>query len=284
MNRALLWPAALLALAAFAAPALAQYIPTGQPLTPPAGQPSGIGFVQEVKTADAPAADMQEEIEIMRRLLDGAFAEAYGFSVHLPPTSPIRNYPMIGPAQLSDDGRLTFAHHVDATATHTEGVYLKDYGVVYTVTLPLPPFSVLPGPSSGGGPRPRRTPGTASARRSTERRRPRRARPSLATRRCPRRFLRCWPTTANTSALWRTASGLAWPSPSAARRIARVAMKSRGTRGSLVCRLTISTGNRLPRGEILHPGRSPLQRSRRPRRRQRGKPTSATPSCWATCT
>ena len=145
MNRAFLWPAALLGLASVAAPAPAQYVPPGDS----ARQPREVG-VQQVRPASAPATDMQEDVEIMRRLLDGAFAQTYGFSVPRLPTSPIRYYPLIGPAQLSDDGRLTLVQHIDSAAPHTEGVYLKDYGVVYTVTLPLP-FSVLAGASSGKG-------------------------------------------------------------------------------------------------------------------------------------
>ncbi len=144
MNRAFLWPAALLGLAAFAAPALAQF--PGRFSGGAAGGAAGQGFGdfdQEGKPASALASNMQEDIEIMRRLLDGAFAEAYG------PTPPIHYYPLIGPAQLSDDGRLTLAKHMDSAAPHTaaphtEGVYLKDYGVVYTVTLPPTGFDSLP--------------------------------------------------------------------------------------------------------------------------------------------
>ena len=39
--------------------------------------------------------------------------------------------------------------HGQQAAPHSEGVYLKDYGVVYTVTLTPPPNGMLPGPTAG---------------------------------------------------------------------------------------------------------------------------------------
>ena len=57
---------------------------------------------------------------------------------------------MIGPAQL-EDGRLVLGQHIDSAAPHTEGVYLKDYGVVYTVTLPPTGFDPLPASKPGSG-------------------------------------------------------------------------------------------------------------------------------------
>ena len=131
MNRAFLWSAALMALTAV----------TAQAQTPLRVEPP----------SPKPTRDMQEDIEIMRRLLDDAFAKTYGFSLHGPLTSPIRYYPMIGPAQLSDDGRLVPAQHINSAAPHAEGVYLKDYGVVYTVTLPSTGFDPLPASKPGSG-------------------------------------------------------------------------------------------------------------------------------------
>ena len=57
--------------------------PNSRPARRLGRQPAGQGFgdfEQEEKPASALATDMQEDVEIMRRLLDGAFAEAYGFS------------------------------------------------------------------------------------------------------------------------------------------------------------------------------------------------------------
>jgi hypothetical protein len=147
MNRAFLWPAVLLAVVSLAASTPAQPPPSS------AGGPNVAPIaVQLVLAAPAPAADMQEDVEIMRRLLDGAFAEVYGVSAHHPLTPGIRYYPLIGPALLSAGGRNVSVESVNPIALHTEGVYLKDYGVVYTVTLPPTGFDVLPAsqPSAGG--------------------------------------------------------------------------------------------------------------------------------------
>ncbi len=150
MNRTFPWAAALLGLAAVAAPAPAQYVPPGVP----AIQPSDVDFVQKVRAAPSPAADMQEDIEIMRRLLDGAFAEEYGF--HGKGGSPFIfnfNAPIVTthntyPQQPGQGWSGIVGHPVP----QTEGVYLKDYGVVYTATLPYTGFDPLPrnDPGTGG--------------------------------------------------------------------------------------------------------------------------------------
>ena len=57
------------------------------------------------------SGDVQEEVEILRRLLDKSFESVYGFHPTDPLASPARFFPMIGVAQLSSDGsRLTVAH------------------------------------------------------------------------------------------------------------------------------------------------------------------------------
>jgi hypothetical protein len=93
-------------------------------------------------------------VEILRRLLDGAFTGVYGVSAHKRLTG-VRYYPMIGPAQLSEDGHqltsMASVYSADAAAPRTEGVYLKDYGVVYTATLPSTGFDPLPGSKAGSG-------------------------------------------------------------------------------------------------------------------------------------
>ena len=143
MSLAHRWPASLLALAAFGAAALAQ---PAQPGTPPGSEPGG----QKVRAADS---DGPEDVEILRRLLDGAFAEAYGVSAHRPQSSPIRYYPLVGPARLTD-GRLELQTQIDSAAGHTEGVHLKDFGVLYTATLPYPGFDPVAGTKPGAGPKP----------------------------------------------------------------------------------------------------------------------------------
>lgn len=133
------WPAALLSLAALGAAATAQEPPR------PAETPA--------KTATG--TDMREDVEILRRLLDQALLKAYGLpdgkadGVHS--YGPIRYYPMIGQAQLSADGtRLSLVNGVSAPPD-IEGVYLKDYGAVYTATLPSPTFGPVAGVKANAG-------------------------------------------------------------------------------------------------------------------------------------
>ncbi len=141
MNLCRQWPAALLSLAAFGAAV------TAQELTPPAGTPAapaeagGVYAAFSAKNATAP--DMREDVEILRRLLDQALLKAYGlpagYTDGVPSYRPTRFYPLIGLAQLSEDGTRLSAVNGDYAAPHFEGVYLKGYGVVYTATLPPPP-------------------------------------------------------------------------------------------------------------------------------------------------
>ncbi len=151
MKRIRLWPAPLLALAAFAAPAPAQYVPPGVP----ADQPYEVKFVgQQLKPAPAPTADMQEQIEIMRRLLSGALADFYGVkgakAVSPPEFAEPVPFDYGFPIQPGAKNTYTTAHAA-RPAPNIEGVYLQDYGVVYAVTLPPTGFDVLPGskPDSG---------------------------------------------------------------------------------------------------------------------------------------
>ena len=61
-------------------------------------------------------------------------------------------YPLIGPGQLAfspDGAKLGSCIRQPPVAHPVEGVYLKDYGVVYTVTLPTPPNGMTPGPTAG---------------------------------------------------------------------------------------------------------------------------------------
>jgi len=105
------------------------------------------------------AGDIQEEVEILRRLLANGLADAYGFPSHktLTPYRGVRYYPLIGPAQITEssmgdnstNGMAGSFVPADQPAPHPEGVYLKDYGVVYTATLPPPPSNPLPGTTVG---------------------------------------------------------------------------------------------------------------------------------------
>ena len=137
MNRAFIYPAALLWLAVACAGALAQP-------TPPAGpKPDVNPFGSGLK--GAPATAMPEDVEILRRLLDGAFAEAYGVSGRKP-TTPLVQFRNIA-AETYTPSPAGLGH----PAPHTEGVYLKDYGVVYTTTLPSTGFGPLPASKAGAG-------------------------------------------------------------------------------------------------------------------------------------
>jgi hypothetical protein len=105
------------------------------------------------------AGDIQEEVEILRRLLANGLADAYGFPSHktLTPYRGVRYYPLIGPAQITEssmgdnstNGMAGSFVPADQPAPHPEGVYLKDYGVVYTATLPSPPSNPLSGTTVG---------------------------------------------------------------------------------------------------------------------------------------
>jgi len=144
MKRALL-SAGLLCLAVALAPAVAQ----------PPGPISGGSFPGGLNTTGtAPVTDsMQENVEILRRLLDKALLESYGFPAHNPlaPKVFFSGLPAGMPGvsdefvakNIAGDGPQGDPHA--AAGPHTEGVYLKDYGVVFTATLPLPPFSVVGG-------------------------------------------------------------------------------------------------------------------------------------------
>jgi hypothetical protein len=175
VNRAHFWFSALLALAALATPTFGQYLVEkpglpgsaagppggvsngpGSAAGPPGGVSNGPGSAAGPPggVSNAPASELQENVEILRRLLDGAFAGVYGVSAHKRLTG-VRLYPMIGPAQLSEDGHqltsMASVYSADAAAPLTEGVYLKDCGVVYTATLPSTGFDPLPGSKAGSG-------------------------------------------------------------------------------------------------------------------------------------
>jgi Tetratricopeptide repeat len=99
---------------------------------------------------------LPEEVEILRRLLDDGFNAVYGYKapgtgVRYYPGTGVRYYPMIGPAQLtfSPDGAKLSVESAAHAAPPVEGLYLKDYGVVYTVTLPPPPNNMLAEPAVG---------------------------------------------------------------------------------------------------------------------------------------
>jgi hypothetical protein len=142
MKRELFMPAALLTLAAFTWSAPAQSQPPPGPALP--GVTQGPQAGQDVKAAPSPSADMQEDIEILRRLLDNAFAETYGFNPRRPiqPLAVFRGT-LTGSYKL-EDGQ-SFRNIASEVTPHTEGVYLKDYGVVYTATLPPTGFDLMPG-------------------------------------------------------------------------------------------------------------------------------------------
>jgi hypothetical protein len=81
------------------------------------------------------AGDVQEEVEILRRLLEKSLNSVYGTGL-LTPSDNTYQYRVPGLQQPQPSPNL-------------EGVYLKDYGVVYTITLPPPPNNMLSGPSAG---------------------------------------------------------------------------------------------------------------------------------------
>ena len=136
MNLFRYWPA-LLSLAAFGAAVTAQ-----EPTKP--FEPGKDGNRTQHK-----------DVEILRRLLDQALLKAYGLpdgkadGVHS--YGPIRYYPLIGQAQLSTDGTLLLAANGDHAVPDIEGVYLKDYGAVYTATLPSPTFDPVAGSKAAAG-------------------------------------------------------------------------------------------------------------------------------------
>ncbi|HVS39383.1 MAG TPA: tetratricopeptide repeat protein [Gemmataceae bacterium] len=139
-------------LAALLAVAVASPTASAQPnVVPVKPAPTGAG------------GDMQEDIEIMRRLLDGAFGKYYGVA------GPRKSPPISTFADSSDS--IDFAHRNYITPQEigahwkniavliaalsgtggVEGVYLKDYGVVYTATLPPTGFDPLPASKSASG-------------------------------------------------------------------------------------------------------------------------------------
>jgi len=135
VNRIPFWPAVVLSAASLATPTFGQY-KVEQPA--PKGSPVGL----PAWATNAPPSELQENVEILRRLLDGAFAETYGFS-SLKATEP--------PARFEAWSELIAYNAAVAAKTgtpahaapHVEGVYLKDYGVAYTTTLPSPPGGIL---------------------------------------------------------------------------------------------------------------------------------------------
>ena len=96
------------------------------------------------------AGGVQEDVEILRRLLDKSFTAVYG-----PLTGSVRPifYNTNGAGAVGGMmGGMSagFGNYLTASpAPDLQGVYLKDYGVVYTVTLPPPPNGMRPGPTVG---------------------------------------------------------------------------------------------------------------------------------------
>ncbi len=130
--------------------------------TPPDVEPG----VQKISTITGggtavQVGNVQEEVEILRRLLDKSFAAVYG--------SPAQRLMVLAGAGMGGagggmappsmgsmgggSGTVGFGPNMGGREAHhspnLEGVYLKDYGVVYTVTLPTPPNGMLPGPTVG---------------------------------------------------------------------------------------------------------------------------------------
>jgi hypothetical protein len=171
VKRTCTWLATALVFAVFGtATALAQPAP---PAVKVETDSSDAKYVTPVLTGD-----MQEEVEILRRLLDNSFAEVYGRSPPLSSGEYLIQFGTSGgpqPMGSMTPGGMPPARYLgsmrdvwdgagsmtpggmpparysraERPAPDLEGVYLKDYGVVYTVTLPPPPGNPLPGPTVG---------------------------------------------------------------------------------------------------------------------------------------
>lgn len=98
--------------------------------------------------------DVQEEVEILRRLLDKSLSVYHSVSG---PSQAIADFGApsggmgIAMAGMSSSPFTVWSITSQLTTPHMEGVYLKGYGVVYTGTLPLPSgnvLTVLPGPNA----------------------------------------------------------------------------------------------------------------------------------------
>jgi hypothetical protein len=94
--------------------------------------------------------DRQEEVEILRRLLDKGFEAVYG-PLQMATWIDLDNSGAGWSMSSLPMANYTFVStvHPATHLAHLEGVYLKDYGVVYTITLPPPPNQMSPGPSAG---------------------------------------------------------------------------------------------------------------------------------------
>jgi tetratricopeptide (TPR) repeat protein len=94
------------------------------------------------------AGNVQEEVEILRRLLDNDFATVYG---HTPPHKAAGLWIDLGMSAPMMGGGMPPGGYslAERPAPDLQGVYLKDYGVVYTVTQSSPPNQMSPGPSVG---------------------------------------------------------------------------------------------------------------------------------------
>jgi hypothetical protein len=128
---------------------------TATALAQPASLGAGTGNYDKNGKVDVSVllpGDVQEEVEILRRLLDKSFTAVYG-----PLTTPSRpiyyktmgaGMPGMGPMT---EGAMPLGSYswAERAEPDLQGVYLKDYGVVYTVTLPPPPNGMLPGPTAG---------------------------------------------------------------------------------------------------------------------------------------
>jgi hypothetical protein len=121
-------------------------------------QPAAPAVKVETDSSDAKyvtpvlAGDMQEEVEILRRLFNDGFAAVYGRSPPLSSGEYLIHFGTSGgpPPMGSMTPGMPPARYsrAERPAPDLEGVYLKDYGVVYTVTEPPPPNQMSPGPSA----------------------------------------------------------------------------------------------------------------------------------------
>ena len=120
-----------------------------QPPPPVEGKNIGSPMEEHSFSSAAIAGDVQEQVEILRRLLKKSFEAVYG-----PLSAPAG--PFFAPGidnvwggSMGGANPPILYPRMERSAADLEGVYLKDYGVVYTVTLPPPPNNMLPGPTSG---------------------------------------------------------------------------------------------------------------------------------------
>jgi hypothetical protein len=143
-------------MAALAVLALGTATALAQPAAPDAkaeSDKSNTNFAALALSA-ASGGDVQEDVEILRRLLDKSLTAVYGPLTT--PGGPI-NYSGagIGMSGMAMGSMMGGARPPDPylraehPAPDLQGVYLKDYGVVYTVTLPPPPNGMTPGPTVG---------------------------------------------------------------------------------------------------------------------------------------